>query len=128
MALSDFPFPEERSILEERNIRCARVRPRVVQIPNLGEFYYPEDCPTISFIKFLFGDLPNISSKMKDPNVRNELQYLYILYEIEASRIFYSWSDEALEGFSRLPISYSCKQDILSYLKDLRRLHRPDPQ
>lgn len=116
--LSRFEFVEELRVLEERNLRCARMRPRMIDVPCYGKVLHPEDCPVISFMRFLFIDIPRLLKEVDDRSM-DALQVICLMYESEAGKIFVSWSDEALYGFARL---IDNEDRILSYLKGLKNM------
>lgn len=118
--LSRFEFFEELRVLEERNLRCVRVKPRMIDVPCYGKVFHPEDCPATSFMKFLFTDIPRLSKEVDDCS-RDALQVICLMYESEAGKIFVSWSDEALYGFARL-IDNENEDRIFSYLKGLKNM------
>ena len=116
--LSRFEFVEELRVLEERNLRCVRMRPRMIDVPYCGKVLHPEDCPVISFIRFLFIDIPRLLKEVDDRSM-DALQVICLMYESEAGKIFVSWSDEALYGLARL---IDNEDRILSYLKGLKNM------
>lgn len=119
-ALADDLYPRELDVLEKRNIRCASIKPRELEVPNVGLFIHPEDCPIFSFFRILLSKLPTvIYISYANAEGIEVLLEVYDLYELEAGRIFSSWSEEALLNFSEAAV-FSGDEQVFPYFKYLK--------